>query len=102
MSQGKKHGNTQVVFFNYPEHIIQKTPLLITSITVNMALAVTPNNPREQFKNIGKPFGLFIGEQNELLTPEKVLRYRELPEENIKKTSRRQIIKGAKHLSILN
>jgi alpha-beta hydrolase superfamily lysophospholipase len=101
MSQGKKHGNTPAVFFNYPEDIIKETPLLITSITVNMALAVTPNNPQSQFGSIGKPFGLFIGEYDELFVPEKVLNYGELPEENIKKASTCQIIKDAKHLSIL-
>jgi alpha-beta hydrolase superfamily lysophospholipase len=101
MSRGEKHGNTPAVFFNYPENIIKETPLLVTSLTVNMALAVTPDNPQLQFKNIGKPFGLFVGENDELFIPEKVLSYGELPGENIKKISVCQIIKNAKHLSIL-
>ncbi|MDR2049717.1 MAG: alpha/beta fold hydrolase [Treponema sp.] len=101
MSQGKKHGNTPAVFFNYPENVLKETPLLVTSITVNMALAVTPDDPRSQFGNIGKPFGLFIGEDDELFIPEKVLSYGELPGENVKNASRCQIIKNAKHLSIL-
>jgi alpha-beta hydrolase superfamily lysophospholipase len=101
MSQGKKYGNTPAVFFNYPEKILQETPLLIRSLTVNMALAATPNNPQTQFKNIKKPFGLFIGEYDELFIPEKVVDYGILPEAAVKKASSWQIIKGAKHLSIL-
>jgi pimeloyl-ACP methyl ester carboxylesterase len=101
MSQGKKYGNAQAVFFNYPENILKETPLLLPSITVNMALAITPNNPQLQFKNIGKPFGLFIGEDDELFIPEKVLGYGDLPEENIKKVSVCRAIKNVKHLSIL-
>ncbi|MDR2019757.1 MAG: lysophospholipase [Treponema sp.] len=101
MFRGKKYGNTPAVFFNYPENVLKETPLLITSITVNMALAVTPNNPGGQFETIGKPFGLFVGEHDELFIPEKVLRYGELPGEDVRKVSVCQIIKNAKHLSIL-
>jgi pimeloyl-ACP methyl ester carboxylesterase len=101
MTQGKKHGNTQAVFFNYPEAILRETPLLITAITVNMALAITPTNPQSQFKGLGKPFGLFIGENDELFIPEKVFSYGDLPGENIKSESVCQIVAGAKHLSIL-
>jgi alpha-beta hydrolase superfamily lysophospholipase len=101
MTQGKKHGNTPAVFFNYPEEILSETPLLVSSLTVNMALAVTPENPQAQFKNIGKPFGLFVGENDELFIPEKVVNYGNLPGETIKKASVCQIIRDAKHLSIL-
>jgi pimeloyl-ACP methyl ester carboxylesterase len=101
MSQGKKHGNTPAVFFHYPENVIKEAPLLITSITVNMALAITPNDPESQFRNIGKPFGLFIGEYDELFIPEKVVNYGNLPGESIKRESESQIIKNTKHLSIL-
>jgi alpha-beta hydrolase superfamily lysophospholipase len=101
MSRGRLHGNTPAVFFNYPEHIIKETPLLLSSISVNMALAVTPDNPRSQFEHIGKPFALCIGEHDELLDPEKVLGYGELPGEDIKKASVCRIVKNAKHLSIL-
>ncbi|MDR2767609.1 MAG: alpha/beta fold hydrolase [Treponema sp.] len=101
ISQGKRHGNTPAVFFNYPGNIIKEVPLLLTSITVNMSLAITPNNPESQFGNIGKPFGLFIGENDELFIPERVLNYGNLPAENIRKKSECRIIKNAKHLSIL-
>jgi pimeloyl-ACP methyl ester carboxylesterase len=101
MSQGRLYGNTQAVFFNYPENIINGIPLLITSITVNMSLAMTPNNPREQFSSIGKPFGLFIGENDELFIPGRVLEYGSYPIEGIRNISNYQIINNEKHLSIL-
>jgi hypothetical protein len=101
MSQGRLYGNTQAVFFNYPENIINEIPLLITSITVNMSLVMTPNNPREQFSSIGKPFGLFIGENDELFIPERVLEYGSYPIESIRNISNYQIINNEKHLSIL-
>jgi pimeloyl-ACP methyl ester carboxylesterase len=101
ISQGKLHGNTPAVFFNYPENVLQETPLLITSITVNMSLAMTPNNPQRQFAGIGKPFSLFIGGEDELFVPEKVLEYGSLPNENIRNISTAHILAGEKHLSIL-
>lgn len=101
ISQGKLFGNTPAVFFNYPEKIIKARPLLIKSITCNMSIALTPSNPQEQFGNINKPFGLFIGVQDELFEPEKVINYAELPKEAIKTKSVSQIVKNENHLSIL-
>jgi pimeloyl-ACP methyl ester carboxylesterase len=101
MSQGKLYGNNRAVFFNYPENILKETPLLITSITVNMSLAMTPNNPKEQFSTIRKPFGLFIGENDELFIPEKVLEYGSYPIKDVRNISKYQIINNEKHLSIL-
>jgi alpha-beta hydrolase superfamily lysophospholipase len=101
ISQGKIFGNTPAVFFNYPENILKQQPLLIKSITCNMAIAQTPSNPQEQFANIEKPFGLFIGENDELFDPEKVIKYAELPKNEIKIQSIKQIVKNENHLSIL-
>jgi pimeloyl-ACP methyl ester carboxylesterase len=101
MSRGKKYGNAPAVFFNYPEAVLKETPLLLPSLTVNMALAVTPRDPEAQFGSIGKPFGLFIGEHDELFIPEKTLRYGELPAEPVRALSACRIVPGAKHLSIL-
>jgi pimeloyl-ACP methyl ester carboxylesterase len=101
MSQGRLYGNTQAVFFNYPKSILREMPLIITSITVNMSLAMTPNNPKEQFGNIGKSFGLFIGENDELLVPEKVFEYGSYPAKDAGNISNYQIINNENHLSIL-
>ena len=66
ISGGKLWGNKTAVSFNYPDEITASNKELIKSISCNMAIALTPNNPQTQFKNLNKPFALFVGEQDEL------------------------------------
>jgi acylglycerol lipase len=94
-------GNTPAVYFNYPEKVRAAQPLLLKSITVNMSLAMTPDNPQEQFKKMDKPFGLFIGANDELFIPEKVIPYASYAESAIRNKSVNQIIEKENHLSIL-
>ena len=101
MSQGVEQGNTPAVFFNYPDEVLRKDPLLIKSITVNMSLAITPDNPQEQFREIDKPFALFIGGNDELFDTERVISYAELPKAGLRKKSTAQIVENTNHLSIL-
>lgn len=101
MSQGKQFGNSKAVYFNYPDKIIKSHPLFLKAITCNMSISLTPNNPQEQFRNIDKPFAIFIGEKDELLDPEKVISYANFSKEEIRMKSKNQIIKNKNHLSIL-
>jgi acylglycerol lipase len=101
MSNGKEQGNTPAVYFNYSEDTLKKNPLLLKYITCNMSLSITPNDPVKQFKMIDKKFGIFIGENDELFIPEKVIEYANWPDAKIKKQSKDEIIKGETHLSIL-
>jgi len=101
MSFRKMFGHTMAVFFNYSEEVLKRQPLFINSITCNMAMALTPDNPQEQFKKMDKPFALFVGENDELFDVRKVLDYAELPKKEIREKSIVRAIKGAKHLSIL-
>ncbi|HBF37323.1 MAG TPA: lysophospholipase [Firmicutes bacterium] len=101
ISRGNLFGNTPVIRMNYPDQIIKHNPLLITSMTCNMSKALTPNNPQKLFAAIPKPYGLFIGENDELFEPQKVIQYAKLPPDNIQFKSHSGIIKNAKHLSIL-
>ncbi len=101
ISGGRFLGNTQAVFFNYPEKVRAAQPLLLKSITRNMSLSMTPDNPQEQFRKIDKPFGLFIGANDDLFVPEKVIRYATYADSEIQKKSISQIIKKENHLSIL-
>ena len=101
MSGGALLGSFKAVSFNYPKEILAANPLFITSITVNMANAMTPYDPAGEFRRINRPFGLFIGENDELFEPSKVMDYFNLSGENIKKRSMKQVITGANHLSIL-
>jgi acylglycerol lipase len=100
-SFGRMYGNTPAVFFNYPEEVLKEQPLFIKSITCNMAMALTPDNPQDQFKKIDRPFALFVGENDELFDVDKVLRYAELPTKETREKSIVGAIKGANHLSIL-
>jgi acylglycerol lipase len=50
MSQGKEHGNTPAVYFNYSEERLKSSPLLLRYITCNMAYAITPRIRRSSLK----------------------------------------------------
>lgn len=101
MSGGALLGSFKAVSFNYPKEVLAANPLFITSITVNMANAMTPYDPAGEFRRINRPYGLFIGGNDELFEPSKVLDYFDLSTESIKKSSVKRIIPGANHLSIL-
>ena len=101
MSFGLFGGHTHAVWFNYPDAVLKSQPLLISSITVNMSLAMTPANPVAQFKTLDHPFALFIGADDEVIDPQKVLAYAELPSAEIRSTSQAQMVDNATHLSIL-
>jgi acylglycerol lipase len=101
MSFGLLGGHTPAVFFNYPDAVRRNKPLLLEYITCDMSLAMTPSSPKRQFRDLDKPFVLFIGEDDEVLDPIEVAKYAELPKQEIKDGSSLEIVKGEKHLSIL-
>ncbi len=101
MSGGLLFGNSPAVYFNYPESVTRERPLLLKYITCNMSLSMTPNDPRNQFKNIRKPFFLFVGGNDEMFDPNKVVQYAELAKEEIRRESESRIIESENHLSIL-
>jgi acylglycerol lipase len=99
--RGRRFGNSHAVFFDYPEEIARLQPLIIRSITCNMSAALTPSHPQEQFGMIARPFGLFVGRDDELFDPEKVVEFAELPGEEIRRSSVSRIVGNENHLSIL-
>jgi len=101
MSNGKEYGNDVAVILNYPEDILISFPLLVNKLTVNMANAQTPKNPQKQFSKINKPFGIFVGNNDELFIPENIIRYAEYSSEEIRSRSISRIIESENHLSIL-
>jgi acylglycerol lipase len=101
MSHGKKYGHKPAVFFNYPEESLKNDPLLLRFITCNMSNALTPQSPKLQFSTINKHFALFVGEMDELFIPQKVVSYAELADKKLRQKSIAEVVKGAKHLSIL-
>jgi acylglycerol lipase len=94
------YGHVHAVRFNYPAEVLAADPGLVASITVNMANALTPYAPRDQFVAIDHPFGLWIGEEDELFLPEKVLAYGTLAV-SVRAASRTSSIPNAKHLTVL-
>ena len=45
---------------------------MVTSISVNMANAITPSNPRKQISLLKQKIGIWIGENDEIFNPDKI------------------------------
>ncbi|PCJ81679.1 MAG: lysophospholipase [Bacteroidetes bacterium] len=101
MSCGLLMQHSDVVYFNYPQNVLDRNPLIVRSISVNMSKALTPNNPVKQFQNISQPVAIFVGENDELFEPKKVIKYASLPLSKDER-SNTKIIPDQNHLSILN
>jgi acylglycerol lipase len=101
LSGGRLLGNTTAVYFNYPDEVLKAQPLMLKSITRNMSIAMTPDNPQEQFKKMDKRFALFIGGNDDLFVPGKVIAYAGYADSALQKKSVSKIIENENHLSIL-
>jgi acylglycerol lipase len=100
MIGGIEHEHDYAVKFNYPAEVLKADPGLVAAITVNMSLASIPSAPQQQFTALDRPFGLWIGEEDELFLPEKVLAFADLAK-LVRAESEAMSIPNAKHLSIL-
>jgi len=100
MSGGAEHGHDYAVHFNYPADLLASDPGLVGAITVGMSVALIPSAPDKQFAALDRPFGLWIGEEDELFLPEKVLAFADLAAK-VRASSAAKSIPDAKHLSIL-
>jgi pimeloyl-ACP methyl ester carboxylesterase len=87
----------KAVFFNYPNYILKKDSLILSSYTYAMSCATTPYEIDGLLKKIVKPVGMFIGEQDEQFIAENVVSYKTLIGTHVEA----QIVKDAAHLSIL-
>jgi len=67
MSGGLLLGHYYAVRFKLPKEVQAQDPLLLSAYAVNMANAVTPPAPQRQFAGLAHPYGLWIGEEDELL-----------------------------------
>ena len=100
MSGGREHGHDYAVQFNYPAEALAADPGLVAAITVGMSIALIPSAPDKQFAALDRPFGLWIGEEDELFLPDKVLAFADLGT-RVRADSTAGSIPGAKHLSVL-
>jgi pimeloyl-ACP methyl ester carboxylesterase len=81
---------------------LQKTePLLVDKYTCTVVNAITPENPKVQFSKLDKPFCLFIGGNDELLSPERTINYLSYTKKNVKEKSYASIVSSQTHLGIL-
>ncbi|HTP12839.1 MAG TPA: alpha/beta fold hydrolase [Bacteroidota bacterium] len=99
-SGGTTHGHDYAVHFNYPAEVLKSDPGLVSAITVTMSVALVPSSPSEQFASLNLPFGLWIGTDDELFLPERVLAFGSLANDRHSKT-RVGTIEGGRHLSVL-
>lgn len=100
MSFGLLFQHSYAVAFNYPEKLVKEEPLIVTKLTVNMANASTPKKPKQQMAAITEPIAIFVGQNDELFDPTKVVEYKEY-QANKNPKSVSEIISNKNHLSIL-
>lgn len=74
---------------------------LIQYNTVDMALALNPQEPRQEFAAIDRPFGLWIGADDEVMYPDRIVAFAQRASRVISK-SHVEIVPNETHLSILN
>ena len=100
MSSGLLMGHTKAVRFNYPPETLSADPLIVDALSVNHSNGITPEAPSTQFANLAQPFGLWIGADDELFEPEKVVAFGYLSG-RVGGDSISVVVKDQKHLGIL-
>lgn len=92
-------GHSRAVKFAYPERILEQDPRMVAFNTVNMANAITPSGPSDQFQTINNstlPVGLWIGANDEIFVPDKVTEFVPATPPNVS-----AVVPEATHLGIL-
>lgn len=75
MSFGGLFGHYPAIRFQYPDSILKQSPGLVSSNTVNMANALTPSDPEEQFKAIASKSQVWLAGRDELIDPARLSRF---------------------------
>ncbi len=92
-------GHEQAVRFAYtPQEV--KDAGLIQYYTVNMALAQNPSAAASDLASLDKPFGLWVGSNDEVFVPSKVVTYAQHATKVIDQ-SQVESVPGPSHLGIL-
>ena len=100
MSGGRLLGHVRAVRFRYPATLLAADPGLVGWNTVNVANAVSPAAPRQQMRALERPFGLWIGADDEIFAPERVLAHADRAVA-VRAESRAEIVPDRNHLGIL-
>ncbi|WP_145133809.1 alpha/beta hydrolase [Paenibacillus sp. Y412MC10] len=98
---GLAKGHAAGVRYNYSDKQLKSGLGLVQYNSVNMASALNPLKPSEEVAGIDQPFGLWIGTDDEIMIPRKVVAFAGLASQ-VKDRSLIQTVPGEKHLTILN
>lgn len=100
VSGGRWFNNTPAVFFNYPEELKKQDAHILEYYTCAMAAATTPQDAHKQFEQLSKPFGLFIGSDDEQFFPQETIAYKNSAT-HVKQNSIAEVMPGETHLSAI-
>jgi alpha-beta hydrolase superfamily lysophospholipase len=100
LSKGYLFNHTPALFFNYPAWLYEQDPLLLQYYTCAMATATSPHDAQQQFVQLNKPFGLFVGSEDEQFLPQETIAHAKYAEQ-LQTSSVAEIIDGATHLSAI-
>ena len=93
--------HTYALRFNYSKEALQSGAGLIQYNTVDMALALNPQKPDREFEAIDRPFGLWIGTNDEVMYPDRIVAFAQRAAKVIS-VSHVETVPDETHLSILN
>lgn len=96
-SGGLLFSHTKALFFDYPEEIQKREPLIVDSYACAMVSAITPNNAKQCLERLDKPLAVFIGEDDEQFDSQKILAFAQ----NCRNLKMSKSLPKAKHLNIL-
>ncbi|WP_028562745.1 alpha/beta hydrolase [Paenibacillus pinihumi] len=97
---GLLKGHAIGVKYNYSEEQMESDIGLVQYNSVIMSLALNPGKPSEEVARIDRPFGLWVGAGDEVMDPNKVVKFADLAKQ-VRDESTAQIVPGEKHLTIL-
>ena len=100
ITRGLALGHYPAVRFRYPKQVLENDPGMVAANTVHFANGLTPRAPRRQFAALDRPFGLWIGDGDELFAPDRVLAYAPLASE-VRARSTWKLVPARNHLGIL-
>jgi acylglycerol lipase len=101
ITRGLLMAHTDALRFNYSQEVMQSGAGLIQYNTVDMALALNPQKPGREIAAIDSPFGLWIGSDDEVMYPDRIVAFAQRATGVISK-SHVEIVPNETHLSILN
>ena len=97
MSFGLFFGHYHAVEVAYPQSVLDGDPLLLRSISVNTANAVTPTAPAEQLASLEAPTAIWIGSEDRVVDPTKLAGFIASNAPGVEVTA----LSGVEHLEIL-